>query len=105
MLTSAQHVVRSPHCPNNKRTCGSWGFQTSEGVGSGIEVDPATLVPLEGISGYRSDCGPVALFRDKDGRIGAFRDGRFFPGIQDNFAFERFKQNLGAIVQIQSAAA
>jgi hypothetical protein len=50
--------------------------------------------------GYRSDCGRVDIFADDQGRIGAVRDGQFFPGIEGNFAFERFWTSL---VQIASA--
>ncbi len=87
-----EHVVRSPHCPNKNRTCGecAWGF-TTPGAGEAV---PAGLAPLEGIPGYDSDCGRVNLFVTRGGEMGAVRNGKFFPGIPGNFAFERFRERV-----------
>lgn len=102
-MTNSNHVVRSPLCPNSGGgRCGScaWGFHTPTGSGSGEKVaDASLLVRLEGVSGYRSDCGEVKLFRDGDGRIGAVRENQFFAGIEGNPAFERFKRQLAEVTK------
>ncbi|MFW6209936.1 MAG: hypothetical protein ACOC4E_00400 [Patescibacteria group bacterium] len=104
------HVTRSPNCPNSGITptdppepiavlkqrkhglCGfcAWGFVTFAGKGKGEDPTDLGLTPLD--AGYRSECGTVELYRDRDGRVGALRNGRFFPGIEGNVAFERYKQ-------------
>ena len=44
--------------------------------------------------GYESDCGTVELYCDQNGRIGALRDGRFYPGIPGNAAYAKYlKEN------------
>ncbi len=105
-------TVRSPHCPNDVRdtdgeeddkrgTCGScaWGFYNMESPLPQAGEDPAmlALTPIsegEAPAGYRSQCGTVTLYRDTSGRVGALRDidgaQRFFAGIKDNWAYERY---------------
>ncbi|HUO50511.1 MAG TPA: hypothetical protein VMU25_03050 [Candidatus Paceibacterota bacterium] len=85
-----ERVVRSPHCPNRTHTCKScaWGFLTPDGPGKGENNAGLALEELH--MGYRSECGSVQLYRDAQGRIGAVRNGRFFPGIPGNFAYERY---------------
>jgi hypothetical protein len=85
-MTEQDNVVRSPHCPNRGQSCGAcaWGF-TKRGAGEVLSAGPVDLA-----LGYQSDCGTVALFRDDVGRVGAVRDGLFYPGISGNPAYERY---------------
>jgi hypothetical protein len=98
VLDPRNALPRSPHCPGG---CGgpkatacvdcAWGFYTPEGPGIGEVV----MQPLIALSvGYKSQCGRVALHRDQDGRIGALRGGKFFPGITSNSAYERYIAGL-----------
>jgi hypothetical protein len=66
----------------------AWGLQTTEG-----EAAPAHV---QRIAGYDSQCGHVAIARADDGRIGALRANRFFPGIERNPAFEQIRAELSA---------
>lgn len=84
-------IVRSPHCPNRRSvdpTCGTcaWGFYTKQGAGIGEDAQLLSLQPLN--AGYKSQCGKVELFADDQGRIGALREEKFFPGIPGNEAYE-----------------
>lgn len=86
-------IVRAKDCPNRlteDHTCGScaWGFYTKTGVGAGESADTHSLTPLN--AGYKSQCGRVKLFADEEGRVGAVRGGRFFPGIPGNEAYELY---------------
>lgn len=105
----------SADCPNEIRpdealalnrsdigTCGhcAWGFYTPESSQHqlGESVANLGLMPAQGKdgaqAGYTSRCGKVRLFRDNHGRIGAMRrvggEDRFFPGVEEKFAHERF---------------
>lgn len=105
------YLPRSPHCPNDAPativakglagTCGhcAWGFYTMESAGAqpGECPDRLGLVPVEENGsqlGYNARCGKVTLYRDKQGRVGALRNvggqSRFFPGIEGNWALDRY---------------
>lgn len=117
--------TRSPNCPNDisregddtralaaasgAGKCGgcAWGFFRfdAEGHQRGESIQDLELTRLattDGRSaGYRSQCGSVELYQDQAGRIGAIRsiegERRFFPGIKDNWAFERFTRTTTLI--------
>jgi len=98
-------VVRSPHCPNRTKACQhcAWGLVTSEGKGEGELSTALQLVSAN--EGYKSDCGWIELFWDQHGRLGAVREGRFFPGIPENEAFVFFvrqKPLLGVRLGVRS---
>jgi hypothetical protein len=118
-----QRVTRSPACPNSAPAgisadavktesktglCGhcAWGFHTMDAPGHQTGEDPAglrlrTATENGTAAGYRSECGDVTLYVDKDDRVGALREiegkQRFFPGIGGNFAYERYLREHPAI--------
>ena len=112
---------RSPDCPNDitreevarqsnggttipqAGLCGlcAWGFHTMESSEHqpGESVEGLALTPLlseGGHAGYKAQCGRVKLYMDNQGRVGAVRtvggEERFFPGIEGNWAFERYRR-------------
>lgn len=112
-----ERVVRSPHCPNRidrdggskvSGTCKgcAWGFFTPDGKGVGEDLSNLQLTPLDDNgqrAGYESDCGTVELSTDQHGRLGAERNGRFFPAIENNPATKRFMDQKPHLFEKASA--
>ena len=113
--------VRSKHCPNDitdepgpkDRRDGkcmgcAWGFVTPNGRGTGEDAQHLTLTPLmdgDSRAGYESHCGTVALSVDNLGRVGAERDGRFFPVDSERPAAQRFMRSKPHLFQTTPVAA
>lgn len=117
-------LPRSPECPNGAPadivakgiagTCGTcaWGFYTMESkvhgegeIAAGLALEPALDQSGQQL-GYKSRCGKVTIFRDKEGRIGALKkiegEERFFPALNGNWAAERYFANHPELAAVAS---
>lgn len=113
--------VRSKHCPNDitdepgpkdgrdgKCMGCAWGFVTPQGRGGGEDTRALTLTSLfeDGRrAGYESHCGTVALSVDNKGRVGAERNGRFYPVDKTRPAAQRFMRDKPQLFETTSVAA